>query len=47
MKKLLAFVVVFVGSTPAIESEGQDRPNMDLFGQQDALVAAVLAAPPV
>jgi beta-glucosidase len=36
--------VVFVGSTATSETEGQDRPDMDLFGRQNELVEAVLAA---
>ena len=38
--------LVFVGMPEVYESEGNDRPNMDLPGAQDALVAAVAAANP-
>ena len=38
--------VLVVGTTDEWESEGQDRTSMDLPGDQDALVEAVLAANP-
>jgi beta-glucosidase len=38
--------LVFVGSSSNSESEGVDRPSLGLYGQQDALVAAVVAANP-
>jgi beta-glucosidase len=38
--------VLIVGTTDEWESEGQDRTSMDLPGDQDALVEAVLAANP-
>ena len=38
--------VVVVGSSPIADTEGEDRANMDLYGQQNDLVAAVLAANP-
>src|SRR5215217_190840 len=38
--------VLVVGTTDEWESEGQDRTSMDLPGEQDALVEAVLAANP-
>jgi beta-glucosidase len=38
--------VLVVGTTDEWESEGQDRASMDLPGDQDALVEAVLAANP-
>jgi beta-glucosidase len=38
--------LVFVGSSGEWESEGFDRPNMDLVGQQVALIEAVAAANP-
>jgi len=36
--------VVFVGTGSEWETEGRDRPHMDLPGDQDALVEAVVAA---
>jgi beta-glucosidase len=36
--------IVFVGSSRATETEGRDRPDMELAGAQNELVAAVLAA---
>ncbi len=39
-------VVVVVGTNDQVESEGFDRPDLDLPGEQDALVAAVLEARP-
>ncbi len=39
-------VVVVVGTNDQVESEGFDRPNLDLPGRQDALVEAVLEARP-
>jgi len=36
--------IVFVGSTSATESEGLDRSDMNMYGRQDELVEAVLAA---
>ena len=38
--------LVFVGSNSISDTEGEDRPNMDLPGQQNALVEAVRAANP-
>ena len=38
--------LVFVGYPDAYESEGTDRPDIKLMGQQDALIAAVAAANP-
>jgi beta-glucosidase len=38
--------IVFVGSSRSSESEGRDRPNMQLEGRQNELVQAVLAANP-
>jgi beta-glucosidase len=38
--------LVFVGSSGEWESEGFDRPNIDLAGQQVALIEAVAAANP-
>ncbi|HUK03208.1 MAG TPA: glycoside hydrolase family 3 C-terminal domain-containing protein [Steroidobacteraceae bacterium] len=38
--------VVFVGSSRASETEGSDRKDMELAGEQNELVAAVLAANP-
>lgn len=38
--------LVFVGLTPEWESEGQDRPSMDLPAGQDELVARVAAVNP-
>ena len=38
--------IVVVGTGPTLDCEGQDRPTMDLPGEQDALVAAVAAANP-
>ena len=38
--------LVFVGSSGEWESEGFDRPSMDLEGEQAALIAAVAAANP-
>ena len=38
--------IVFVGSSDATETEGTDRASMDLYGEQNALVDAVLAANP-
>ncbi len=38
--------VVVVGSSPMADTEGMDRSDMELYGQQNALVAAVLAANP-
>ncbi len=39
-------VVLVVGTTGEWESEGDDRPSMDLPGRQDELVRRVLAANP-
>ena len=39
-------VAIVLVSTRGTESEGQDRPSMDLPGNQDALVEAVAAANP-
>lgn len=39
-------VVVVVGLPDEFETEGHDRPNMDLPGEQDELVRAVAAANP-
>lgn len=39
-------VVLVLGSGAATESEGYDRPDLDLPGEQDALARAVLAANP-
>ncbi len=36
--------VVFVGSSRSSETEGRDRPDMELAGRQNELVQAVLAA---
>jgi beta-glucosidase len=38
--------IVFIGSSPATETEGIDRDSMGLYGDQNALVDAVLAARP-
>ncbi|WP_298397622.1 glycoside hydrolase family 3 C-terminal domain-containing protein [Sphingobium sp.] len=38
--------VVFVGSSVTSESEEADRPNIKLYGEQDALVEAVAAVNP-
>jgi len=38
--------IVFVGSSDATETEGSDRTTMDLYGDQNTLVDAVLAANP-
>jgi beta-glucosidase len=38
--------IVFVGSSRSSETEGRDRPDMKLAGQQNELVRAVLAANP-
>jgi beta-glucosidase len=38
--------IVFVGSSRSGETEGRDRPDMDLTGRQNELVDAVLAANP-
>lgn len=38
--------VVFVGSGTTAESEGRDRDSLTLYGQQDELVRAVVAANP-
>jgi len=38
--------IVFVGSSRSSETEGRDRPDMKLSGQQNELVEAVLAANP-
>ena len=38
--------IVVVGSSSATETEGRDRSSMDLYGKQNALVEAVLAANP-
>jgi len=38
--------IVFVGSSTISDTEGQDRPDMELPGSQNALVEAVLAANP-
>lgn len=38
--------LVFVGSSGEWESEGADRPDMELVGEQAALIAAVSAANP-
>jgi beta-glucosidase len=38
--------VVFVGSAPDSETEGRDRGNLQLWGRQNELVDAVLAANP-
>jgi beta-glucosidase len=39
-------VVLVVGSSPFADTEGEDRASMELFGQQNAMVSAVLAANP-
>jgi beta-glucosidase len=39
-------VLVFAGMPERYETEGNDRPNMDLPGRQDALIRAVVAANP-
>jgi beta-glucosidase len=39
-------VIVFVGTTSAIEQEGHDRKTLGLTGNQEALVEAVYAANP-
>ena len=38
--------LVFVGYPDAYETEGNDRPNINLMGRQDELIAAVAAANP-
>jgi beta-glucosidase len=38
--------IVVVGTGPALDCEGQDRPDMHLPGEQDELVAAIAAANP-
>lgn len=38
--------VVFVGSGTTAEAEGRDRDSLSLYGEQDALVQAVVAANP-
>lgn len=38
--------IVVIGTTEEVESEGYDRPDLDLPGNQDRLVEAVLAANP-
>ena len=38
--------LIFAGYPDAFESEGNDRPNMDLTGNQDELIAAVAAVNP-
>ncbi len=38
--------LVFAGYPEAYESEGMDRPSMDLMGKQNELIAAVAAANP-
>ena len=38
--------IVVVGTGPTLDTEGKDRPTMDLPGEQDALVRAVAAANP-
>ena len=38
--------LVFAGYPDAFESEGTDRPSMDLMGKQNELIAAVAAANP-
>ena len=38
--------LVFAGYPDAYETEGTDRPHINLLGQQDALIAAVAAANP-
>ena len=38
--------VVVIGSSPIADTEGEDRSSMDLYGQQNELVTAVLAANP-
>jgi beta-glucosidase len=38
--------IVFVGSSVTSESEEADRPNLKLYGEQDALVEAVAAVNP-
>ena len=38
--------LVFAGYPDAFETEGTDRPNIDLMGRQDELIAAVAAANP-
>jgi beta-glucosidase len=38
--------IVVVGTGPTLDCEGQDRPDMHLPGEQDAMVAAVAAAQP-
>lgn len=38
--------IVVVGTGPTLDCEGQDRPDLHLPGEQDAMVAAVAAAQP-
>ena len=38
--------LVFAGYPEAFETEGTDRPSMDLMGKQNELIAAVAAANP-
>ncbi len=38
--------IVVVGTGPTLDTEGKDRPTMDLPGEQDAMVRAVAAANP-
>ncbi|HYF64916.1 MAG TPA: glycoside hydrolase family 3 C-terminal domain-containing protein [Herpetosiphonaceae bacterium] len=38
--------IVFAGLTAEWDTEGQDRPHLDLVGRQDELIAAVAAANP-
>ncbi len=38
--------LIFAGYPDAFESEGNDRPNMDLTGNQDELIASVAAVNP-
>jgi beta-glucosidase len=44
--KLADAAIVFVGSSDSTETEGSDRTSLDLYGDQNALVEAVLAANP-
>jgi beta-glucosidase len=44
--KAADIALVVVGSNPQWETEGEDRPDLRLVGEQDALVAAVAAANP-
>lgn len=38
--------IVIVGTGPTLDCEGQDRPDLHLPGEQDAMVAAIAAAQP-